>query len=46
MVAIDETSFARLQTGDSPPDMTPIYAGCEFTNANSMSRISNSSRAT
>jgi len=34
MVAVDEASFARLQTGDTPPNMAPIYAGCEFMDAN------------
>lgn len=33
MVAVDETSIARLQTGESPPDMASIYDGCEFTDA-------------
>lgn len=38
MVAVDETSFSRLQSGDSPPNLAPIYAGCEFSNANMYDR--------
>lgn len=38
MVAVDETSFIRLQNGDSPPNMAPIYAGCEFTDASRYER--------
>lgn len=33
MVAVDETSFARLQSGSSPPNMAPIYANCSFSDA-------------
>jgi len=38
MVAVDEASFSRLQTGNSAPNTDPIFANCAFSDASQYGR--------